>query len=353
MKSFLRPFPFPLSRKQWFYLVVLQCLGAGLVTGSINFGVAYALYHSQTKITMWILAQNTVAGELGVSPIINGIATIIITSTLVHTDLHHNMIQPLSFVYPHVDHLPDPRLFFKRRVEPGKKGFRYYFAMLMRFIFEGTERNMLLKRLPFKEWVINLLWTGVQGAGVGVIVGFPLWCITMIIIAPIFKTNQIEAKWAPEYINGIYGFFLGVLGNPIFALMALGSQAEHHLIVVTDARVDIALEEGVHVTTPPTPAVDLNESHLSTLSALNTPKRPRPRGASTSSFSLGGTGGRAQRTRRYSSAVRPPVPDVGTFGHLVAPERKSMERRVSAPPAVWDVFGEKKEVGEKRGVEES
>ena len=42
MKSLFRPFPLPLTPRQKFYLFVLQGLGAGIIDGGANFGIAYA-----------------------------------------------------------------------------------------------------------------------------------------------------------------------------------------------------------------------------------------------------------------------------------------------------------------------
>lgn len=42
MKSLFRPFPMPLTGKQWFYLGILQGVGAGFVDGGLNFLIAWA-----------------------------------------------------------------------------------------------------------------------------------------------------------------------------------------------------------------------------------------------------------------------------------------------------------------------
>lgn len=117
---------------------------------------------------MWVLAENTIAGDLGVTPIIQCLASMLITSTLVHTDLHHHAVAPLPYVWPHVEHLPDPRILLdkifarkdvarektedgmgdinypsSRSEMEGHKGWLYYPRMLVRFTFEGTEANIL------------------------------------------------------------------------------------------------------------------------------------------------------------------------------------------------------------------
>lgn len=148
----------------------------------------------------------------------------IITSTLVHTDLHHSMIKPLAFVWPHVDHLPDPHRLFKGRQKSRsdlenkassdpdhssshlsssssssrpRSTIGYYWAMLMRFIFEGTENNMLfdagIRRFPKR-----LAWTALQGVGLGVVVGFPCWCLFIVILGPIYGMDDMGNRWDPQ-----------------------------------------------------------------------------------------------------------------------------------------------------------
>lgn len=146
----------------------------------------------------------------------------LITSTLVHTDLHSSAIAPLPFVYPHVSHLPDPQTLLARLssssksptddekhasgTAPPNRGIKYYWLMLMRFIFEGTENNILLERVPVGTWFKRLLWTAVQGLGLGVIFGFPLWCLAVLILGPIYGNRNMGNKWAPEVSLLVFQF---------------------------------------------------------------------------------------------------------------------------------------------------
>lgn len=182
----------------------------------------------------------------------------LITSTLVHTDLHHNAIQPLPFVYPHVEQLPDPRgLFdkiFKRKHRAAeddiseiertkhnnaytKHGFRYYYWMLVRFIFEGTEMNMIVAKCGPRTWPLRVLWTAAQGALIGIVFGFPLFCLAIVILGPIYGTRNMHGLWAPQAIKAVYACILGWITNPVIAALALGSQADHHLVVVPDEEI--------------------------------------------------------------------------------------------------------------------
>lgn len=221
------------------------------------------VYHGQDVVKMWVFSKNTIAGDLGVTPIVQCLASMLITSTLVHSDLHHSAVKPLPYVYPHVDHLPDPRLLlspsFRREQQTSaplgkeagsekdtaaisaheKKGISYYYWKLVRFIFEGTERNMLLAKPGLANWFGRVLWTAAQGAGIGIIFGFPIWCLAIVILGPIYGNGNLGNKWAPQVIKLVYGAIVGWITNPVIAVLALGSQADHHLIVV-----DVDEEQG-------------------------------------------------------------------------------------------------------------
>lgn len=217
---------------------------------------------------MWVLAKNTIAGDLGVTPIIQCLASMLITSTLVHTDLHHHAVAPLPYVWPHVEHLPDPRILldkiFGRRggareetedekgdinypssrsgIE-GHKGWLYYPHMLVRFTFEGTEANILFSPFKAKLFLFKAVITAAQGALLGIFCGLPLWCLFIVVLGPIYKhDNMAETgwKWAPMVIKCVYGAVLGWITNPIIAGLALGSQATRHLLVIEHDEESVA-----------------------------------------------------------------------------------------------------------------
>lgn len=247
------------------------------------------MYSKQDQVKLWIFDQNTISGDLGVTPIIQTLASMIISSTLVHTDLHNSKIRPLAFCYPHVENLPDPRSLFGKSGSqsdamrgighahargdshshahaPGsddavtvagshpatrrpssemdekarspvhptseKNGLAYYYWMLVRFIFEGTEQNMLAARPGFRAWLGRLIWTAAQGAAIGIVFGFPIWCLFIVILGPLYGNGNLGGTWAPQIIKGVYGAVVGWVTNPVIAILALGSQAEQSLVVI-------------------------------------------------------------------------------------------------------------------------
>jgi hypothetical protein len=281
------------------------------------------VYHGQSVVKMWVFSKNTIAGDLGVTPIIQCLASMLITSTLVHSDLHASSIKPLPYVYPHVDHLPDPRLLLSKSYHleqrkttdeketaqleyQSKKGFKYYYWMLIRFIFEGTERNMLLAKPGFLNWLGRFLWTAAQGALIGIIFGFPIWCLAIVILGPIYGNGNMGNQWAPQVIKLVYGAIVGWVTNPVIAILALGSQADHHLIMVENEqdeeattgidgagnRVETIQEEEVEIgsgsTLVPSTPVPTTNSPLTrprAISNLSTSSRSRPRPPLTANVS--------------------------------------------------------------------
>lgn len=157
------------------------------------------------------------------------------------TDLHHSAVKPLPFVYPHVAHLPDPTTFFssfrrssrdseKERIASATtstssiadrpRGLVFYWLMLVRFVFEGTENNMLFDFSrsaagteatttttaasvkkgggKVKRFFGRLGWTILQGLGIGLLFGFPLWCLAIVILGPIYGNRNMGDVWAPQ-----------------------------------------------------------------------------------------------------------------------------------------------------------
>lgn len=57
-----------LTKRQKLYLWLPQTIGAAILDGAINFAIATAMYRtSPTRVTMWILSENTLAGDMGVT----------------------------------------------------------------------------------------------------------------------------------------------------------------------------------------------------------------------------------------------------------------------------------------------
>ncbi len=205
------------------------------------------MYRSQSDITYWILARNTVAGDMGVTVLIQCIITFIITSALVHSELSTGPVAPLSRPWPPLLHLPStpaPHGFgffgmrLPRDVPEGESlrmgptitsrssAFKRYFLWIIRMAYTGSERNDLLAPgLAFTQRLERLVCSALQGLLLGVIT-FPwFWGIAMAITAPLYSARNLGGTWIPEIIKLIYGGLLALFTNPVIALMAMGAES--------------------------------------------------------------------------------------------------------------------------------
>lgn len=108
--EWLIPGPIAFGRGQFWYLLIGQSLIAALISGAINFGVACATYNhydaAETPIYFWKWYPVPLAGDMGVTIIVQQIVSMIITSSLVHNDLSKGPVGPLRRAWPPLLHLP-------------------------------------------------------------------------------------------------------------------------------------------------------------------------------------------------------------------------------------------------------
>ncbi|KAK0708275.1 hypothetical protein B0H67DRAFT_556793 [Lasiosphaeris hirsuta] len=90
-----------LTGRQFFYIFVVDGLGAMALSGGINFAIAYAMYTTQdlstNPIRLWQL-PNTLAGDAGLTTIIQNIITWLIELLIVQRDLKHGGVAAIGFV---------------------------------------------------------------------------------------------------------------------------------------------------------------------------------------------------------------------------------------------------------------
>lgn len=238
------PGPLTAGTGQWLYLVLGQSLVAAIISGSINFGVAVALYRTQPRVRIWPFDQQTVAGDMGVTIIIQQIVSFIITSALVHHDLYTGPIGPLRRPWPPLLHLPStptpeghwlgirmpsdvPREKNNCRMgrSEGQTKLNGYFWWFVRAILTGSERNDLLATgISWRQRLERLIWTAAQGFFLCVLTFWWYWPIAIAIVAPIYEHRDVAGTWVPMIIKLLYGAILSLLTNPIMALMAMGAE---------------------------------------------------------------------------------------------------------------------------------
>lgn len=244
-RDWMVPGPLTFGYGQWWYLVFGQSIVAALISGSINFGVAVALYHSQPTINIWTFDRQTVAGDMGVTVIIQQIVSFIITSSLVHHDLYAGPIGPLRRPWPPLLHLPStPRpeghwlgarmpddvqrdgVACRMGRSAGKSKKNGWWWWFVRAVLTGSERNDLLAAgISWRQRLERLLWTAAQGFFLCCLTFWWYWPLAIAIVAPIYEHRELAHTWIPMIIKLLYGAILSLLTNPIMALMAMGAES--------------------------------------------------------------------------------------------------------------------------------
>ncbi|PKI84160.1 hypothetical protein MVES1_002135 [Malassezia vespertilionis] len=237
----------PLDFRQYFYLIAMHGFGCMVLSGAANFGVACAMYRTDNghKITVWAFKDNTIAGDMGVTIIIQQLITTIISTAMTHFDLRHGM-KPLRRPWPPMMHFPSnptpngswlgtkmPSVVREKGLAPlymgnaeGKSRFVAIILWFLRATSTGSERNVFYQRgITFRQRIERLAWTALQGLWLAVLSFWWYWPIAIAIVAPIFEHKDMRGSWAPPLIKLIFGGVLGLLTNPYIALASLGAES--------------------------------------------------------------------------------------------------------------------------------
>lgn len=245
LRDWIVPGPLTFGHGQWWYLVCGQSFVAAVISGAINFAVAVALYRSQPTINIWTFNRQTVAGDMGVTVIIQQIVSFIITSSLTHHDLYAGPIGPLRRPWPPLLHLPSTpkpagHWLGTRMPEDvdrdgqecrmgrssGKSRLNGWWWWFVRAVLTGSERNDLLAvGISWRQRLERLLWTAVQGFFLCCLTFWWYWPLAIAIVAPIYEHRELAHTWIPMIIKLLYGAILSLLTNPIIALMAMGAES--------------------------------------------------------------------------------------------------------------------------------
>ncbi|KAJ9151303.1 hypothetical protein NKR23_g3201 [Pleurostoma richardsiae] len=188
-----------LTGHQFFYIFILDGLGAMVLSGGVNFAIAYAMYTTQNTnahpIRLFQL-PNTLAGDAAVTIIVQCIITWLVELVLVNRDLRSGRVQPIGF-------LPEPSLpvlrwflFLDRTGQASEPGGLAHWAF---FLFSQVLRGFLISVASF-----CVVW----GPCVGILTAVGErrggdW--------------YFEKKWAPQVFKLLLGGVLGVLTTPPIA----------------------------------------------------------------------------------------------------------------------------------------
>ncbi|KAA1086636.1 hypothetical protein PGT21_050116 [Puccinia graminis f. sp. tritici] len=220
----------PLSLGQKLYIILPQMIGAAILDGAANFGIGCAMYLNAKNVRIWILKNNTVAGDMAVTIFIQGVLTFCIASGMVHVDLRKKKIS--AFQYP----WPDTSWGAAKRLPPNEAQTRLGrlwrqfhngqgFSRGLHF-FSGSDVNDIFdSRLSRKQFTTRLCWSIWKGSVLSLIFFFLIWPISIAIVTPIWVDENLgNGNFTAPLIKAVYGFVYGLLMNPVCAMIAMGSE---------------------------------------------------------------------------------------------------------------------------------
>ncbi|KAI1370388.1 hypothetical protein F4677DRAFT_365413 [Hypoxylon crocopeplum] len=188
---------------QIFYIFILDGLGAMILSGGINFAIAYAMYATQDVATRPIrlfLFPNTLAGDSAVTVIIQCLITWHIELFLVNRDLRKGGVHPIGFI-------PEPKgrflrwfMFLDRPEDTHEvRSFVHWLSFL---------RSQILRALLIAVAFFPLIW--------GPSIGF-------LILSGKWQGDDwyYDKVWAPQVFKLIQGGVLGLLTTPPMVLFWL------------------------------------------------------------------------------------------------------------------------------------
>ncbi|KAL7933091.1 hypothetical protein V8C35DRAFT_304894 [Trichoderma chlorosporum] len=193
---------------QLFYIFGLDGIGALILSGGINFAIAYAMYTKQAKpIRLWQL-PNTLAGDAAVTTIIQCIITWFVELFILRYDLSQGAIQPIGFI-------PQP-------TNP----------WLRLFFFLPQDPTVEIERQPRPWSLLEIIQQALRGFTFAVVSFLLLWPIFMGVLTA-FGVKEggdyyYQDKWVPQLFKLILGGVLGLLTTPWMAMFWLVKAGWEH-----------------------------------------------------------------------------------------------------------------------------
>ncbi|KAM0194317.1 hypothetical protein ACHAPA_005223 [Fusarium lateritium] len=199
---------------QLFYVFGLDGVGAMVLSGGVNFALAYPMYTTQDTVKNPIrLFQlpNTLSGDAAVTIIVQCILTWFVEMGLVRYDLSKRSVQPIGFV-PQPSHRWLRWLFF---LPPGSDPSD-----------SEEESEKAPKDTPKAASVFNTIVQGALRGFILAVVGFfLLWPMSVGILTTLGERDGgdwwYQDRWVPQAFKAILGGVLGLLTTPLMALFWL------------------------------------------------------------------------------------------------------------------------------------
>ncbi|KAK7753572.1 hypothetical protein SLS62_004430 [Diatrype stigma] len=190
---------------QIFYIFLIDGLGGAIISGAINFAIAYDTRTSH--ITLWQFPY-TLAGDGALSIPVQCIITWWLELWLVNRDLRRGAVQAIGFI-------PEPRyrwlrwfLFLDRPGQNHETGSWRHWLLFARSQFV---RVLLVSAASFAlVWPPSVLILG-------------LYAYKCCRDVPTPKCHEwcYEKKWEPQIFKAIRGSVLGLLTTPLFVMLWL------------------------------------------------------------------------------------------------------------------------------------
>ncbi|KAK2045446.1 hypothetical protein LZ31DRAFT_553350, partial [Colletotrichum somersetense] len=187
-----------LSGRQIFYIFGLDGIGAAILSGGINFAIAYGMYSTQNvdlhPIRLFQL-PNTLAGDAAVTILIQTAVTWFIELVLVEHDMKNGAVRPIDFVR-----------------EPSRPLLRW--LMLL-------DQNQATRS---KSRAGSLAGHAVRIALMFVLSFLLLWPASIGILTTVGERKgggdwdwYFKREWAPQVFKGVFGGLLALLTTPAIA----------------------------------------------------------------------------------------------------------------------------------------
>ncbi|KAI0391853.1 hypothetical protein F5Y17DRAFT_387386 [Xylariaceae sp. FL0594] len=203
--SKIRPPTSKFTAHQIFYIFILDGIGAAIVSGGINFAIAYGLYHGRggpkSPIRLFQF-PNTLAGDTAVTIFVQFLITWVIESVVVNLDIRKGAIPPVGFI-------PEPR----------GKLLRWYMML------DRQEQTCDVRSV--KHWLEFLLSQAIRALLLAVVCFPAIFGISVGFLVLIGKRHDQDwdwyysATWAPEIFKLVQGAVLGLLFTPLMVLFWL------------------------------------------------------------------------------------------------------------------------------------
>ncbi|CRK08636.1 hypothetical protein HYQ45_018405 [Verticillium longisporum] len=194
-----------LSTHQFIYLFILDGLGALVLSGGINFAIAYAMYTTQNPtenpIRLFQL-PNTLAGDGALTIILQCVITWLLEAVLVNRDLRKGGIRPIGFI-----------------AEPTSALLRWF--LMLDNEKQSSDGEKPSKRGNVKRGAASLLQQAPRVLVI-ILVSFALcWPASVGILLAVGEKRGgdwfFEETWTPQIFKGVLGGVLALLTTPLMA----------------------------------------------------------------------------------------------------------------------------------------